>query len=232
MKNFREILDSDGIYVFDGAVGTRLYDKGIYINRIYDELNIAAPDLVREVHEEYVAAGADIIETNTFGATRHKLQSYGLESKLREINIAAVKLAREAAGESVFVAGAIGPLGLRLEPFGPTSFDEAREMYKEQVAALLEGGVDLFVLETFSELPLIEQAIAMGVAQRPDIVCVTGDFISHRSDFDPEHLLHLLSRLSKVAPAYAVVGNHDGGAWAPARHGYPARAENAAADLL
>lgn len=159
MKNFRELLDSDRIYVFDGAVGTRLYDKGVYINRSYDELNLTNPDLVREVHEEYVAAGADIIETNTFGATRHKLQPYGLESKLREINIAAVKLAREAAGEKVFVAGAIGPLGLRLEPFGPTSFDEAREMYKEQVEALLEGGVDLFILETFSELPLIEQAI-------------------------------------------------------------------------
>ncbi len=159
MKNFRDLLASDGVYVFDGAVGTRLYDKGIYINRSYDELNIAAPDLVREVHEEYVAAGAEILETNTFGATRHKLQPYGLESKLREINIAAVKLAREAAGDKVYVAGAIGPLGLRLEPFGPTSFDEAREMYKEQVSALLEGGVDLFILETFSELPLIEQAI-------------------------------------------------------------------------
>ena len=159
MKDFRQLLDSDGIYVFDGAVGTRLYDKGVYINRSYDELNLTNPDLVREVHGEYVAAGADIIETNTFGATRHKLQPYGLESKLREINVAAVKLARQAAGDKVFVAGAIGPLGLRLEPFGPTSFDEAREMYKEQVEALLEGSVDLFILETFSELPLIEQAI-------------------------------------------------------------------------
>jgi|CXWL01.1.fsa_nt_gi homocysteine S-methyltransferase len=159
MKNFRDPLDTDHIYVFDGAMGTRLYDKGVYINRSYDELNTTAPDLVREVHEEYVAAGADIIETNTFGATRHKLQSYGLESKLRDINIAAVKLAREAAGEKVFVAGAIGPLGLRMEPYGPTSFDEAKEMFKEQVDALLEGGVDLFVLETFSELPAIEQAI-------------------------------------------------------------------------
>ncbi len=111
MKNFRDLLDSDSVYVFDGAMGTRLYDKGIYINRSYDELNIAAPDLVREVHEEYVAAGADIIETNTFGATRHKLQPYGLESKLREINIAAASLAREAAGDKVYVAGAIGPLG-------------------------------------------------------------------------------------------------------------------------
>lgn len=159
MKNFRDLLDSEGVYVFDGAVGTRLYDKGIYINRSYDELNIAAPDLVREVHEEYVAAGADIIETNSFGATRHKLQPYGLESKLREINIAAARLAREAAGDKAYVAGAIGPLGLRVEPFGPTSYDEAKDMFKEQAEALLAGGVDLFILETFSELPLIEQAV-------------------------------------------------------------------------
>src|SRR5687767_13066431 len=159
MKNVREIIDDDRVYVFDGAVGTRLYDKGVYINRSYDELNLVAPDLVREVHEEYINAGADIIETNSFGATRHKLQPYGLENKLREINIAAARIAREAAGERTFVAGAIGPLGLRIEPFGPTSFDEAREMFKEQAEALLEGGVDLFVLETFSELPVIEQAI-------------------------------------------------------------------------
>ena len=159
MKNFREILDSEHVYVFDGAVGTRLYDKGVYINRSYDELNLTAPDLVREVHEEYVKAGAEIIETNTFGATRHKLQPYGLETKVREMNLAAVRIAREAADGRAFVAGAIGPLGLRIEPFGPTSFDEAKDMFKEQVEALLEGGVDLFVLETFSELPVIEQAI-------------------------------------------------------------------------
>jgi len=160
MKNFRDLINSEGVYVFDGAIGTRLYDKGIYINRSYDELNIAAPDLVREVHEEYVKAGADVIETNSFGATRHLLQAYGLEEKLKEINIAAVRLAREAAGDKVFVAGSIGPLGLRIEPYGPTSFAEAKEMYKEQVEALLHGGVDLFVLETFSTVSMIEQAMA------------------------------------------------------------------------
>jgi methionine synthase / methylenetetrahydrofolate reductase(NADPH) len=100
MKNFREILDSDRIYVFDGAVGTRLYDKGVYINRSYDELNLVAPDLVREVHEEYVKAGADIIETNSFGATRHKLQPYGLENRLREINVAASRAIRAATKSS------------------------------------------------------------------------------------------------------------------------------------
>jgi methionine synthase / methylenetetrahydrofolate reductase(NADPH) len=172
MRDFRELLESDRVSVFDGAVGTRLYDKGIYINRSYDELNLAAPDLVREVHDEYVAAGAEIIETNTFGATRHKLLSYGLENKLRDINVSAVRIAREAAGDSVFVAGAIGPLGLRIEPFGPTSFDEAKEMYKEQVEALLEGGVDLFVLETFSELPVIEQAVR-AVRELSDLPIIT-----------------------------------------------------------
>src|SRR3954470_14973750 len=159
MKTFKELLDSDHVYIFDGAVGTRLYDKGVYINRSYDELNIAAPDLVREVHQEYVSAGADIIETNTFGATRHHLSGYGIESKLREINVAAARLAREAAGDKALVAGAIGPLGLRIEPYGPTSFEEAGAMFKEQAEALAEGDVDLFIVETFSEMSVIEQAI-------------------------------------------------------------------------
>ena len=159
MKNFRDLLLTDDIHIFDGAVGTRLYDKGVYINRSYDELNLTAPDLVREVHGEYVRAGAEIIETNTYGATEHKLQSYGLDKSLREINIAAARLAREAAGERAFVAGAIGPLGLRIEPYGPTSFDEAKEMFKAQAEALLEGGVDLFLLETFSDLSEIRQGI-------------------------------------------------------------------------
>lgn len=152
-------MADDGVYVFDGAIGTMLYTKGVYINRSYDELNLTAPDLVREVHEEYVRAGADIIETNTFSATYHKLQPFGLEKSLRDINIKAAKIAREAAGNRVLVAGSIGTLGLRIEPYGPTSFDEAKEMFKEQASALLEGGVDLFVLETFSDLSEIKQAI-------------------------------------------------------------------------
>lgn len=159
MKNFRELLESENIYIFDGAVGTRLYDKGVFINRSFDELNLTSPDLVREVHSEYVRAGADIIETNTFGATRHHLQQHGLEEKLRDINIAAARIAREASEGTAFVAGAIGPLGLRIEPYGPTSFEEARAMFREQVDALLEGGVDLFILETFSDLSAIGEAM-------------------------------------------------------------------------
>src|SRR6266704_3253329 len=105
MEPFRNILESDLIHVFDGAMGTMLYSKGIYINRSYDELNLVAPDLVRDVHKEYVRAGADIIETNTFGANLNKLQPYGLEASLREINVNAARIAREAAGKRVLVAG-------------------------------------------------------------------------------------------------------------------------------
>src|ERR1700757_58055 len=159
MDTFRDLISSDRAHVFDGAMGTMLYSKGIYINRSYDELNLVAADLVREVHSEYVRAGADIIETNTFGANVNKLQPYGLEGSLRDINIKAARIAREAAGNRVYVAGAVGPLGLRIEPYGPTSFDEAKAMFSDQVAALLEGGVDLFVLETFSDISELQQAI-------------------------------------------------------------------------
>ncbi|HYX27624.1 MAG TPA: bifunctional homocysteine S-methyltransferase/methylenetetrahydrofolate reductase, partial [Pyrinomonadaceae bacterium] len=159
METFQQLLDSDKAYIFDGAMGTMLYTKGIYINRSYDELNLVAADLVREVHSEYVRAGAEIIETNTFGANVNKLQPYGLESSLREINIKAARIAREAAGNRALVAGAIGPLGLRIEPYGPTSFDEAKQMFSDQAAALLEGGVDLFIIETFSDISELHQAI-------------------------------------------------------------------------
>ena len=160
MQPFRELLETDRIHVVDGAMGTMLYAKGVYINRCYDELNLSNPDLVREIHTEYIRAGADIIETNTFGATAHKLQQYGLEANMHEINALAAKIAREAAGDRAYVAGAIGPLGLRIEPYGPTSFEEAKEMFKTQAAGLLEGGVDLFCLETFSDVSEIRQAIA------------------------------------------------------------------------
>jgi len=160
MQPFRELLETDRIHVVDGAMGTMLYAKGVYINRCYDELNLSNPDLVREIHTEYIRAGADIIETNTFGATAHKLQQYGLEGSLHEINALAARIAREAAGDRVYVAGAIGPLGLRIEPYGPTSFEEAKETFKAQAAGLLEGGVDLFCLETFSDVSEIRQAIA------------------------------------------------------------------------
>src|SRR5881394_3678983 len=104
METFQQLLDSDKAYIFDGAMGTILYTKGIYINRSYDELNLVAPDLVREVHSEYVRAGADIIETNTYGANANKLQPYGLEANLHEVNVKAARIAREAAGNRAYVA--------------------------------------------------------------------------------------------------------------------------------
>jgi methionine synthase I (cobalamin-dependent)/5,10-methylenetetrahydrofolate reductase len=159
MKDFKEIIAEDRVYCFDGAMGTMLYSRGVYINRCYDELNLSSADIVLSVHRDYVKAGADIIETNTYGANRLKLSAYGLEDKILDINQAGARLAREAAGDRAFVAGAIGPLGIRIEPYGPTSTGEAQAIFKEQAAALLDAGVDLFVLETFSDVAEIHQAV-------------------------------------------------------------------------
>src|SRR5205085_8484001 len=130
------------VCVADGAMGTMLYSRGVFINRCFDELNLSAADMVRQIHQEYVKAGAEILETNTFGATRQRLAAFGMAKKLRDINRAAVKLAREAAKDGPFVAGAIGPLGVRIEPLGPTSFAEARASFREQIEVLIEAGVD------------------------------------------------------------------------------------------
>lgn len=153
------LLDPAQVIVFDGAMGTMLYARGVFINVCYDELNVRAPDMVRGVHEEYVRAGAEVLETNSFGANRAKLAQYGLEGQVRELNRAAAHLARAAAGDARLVAGAVGPLGVRIEPYGPTSRDEARALFREQMEALKEGGVDCFIVETFSDLDEIEQAI-------------------------------------------------------------------------
>ncbi len=155
---FREALHSR-VLVADGAMGTALYAKGVFINRCYDELNLSLPALVRDVHQEYVKAGAEIIETNTFGANRKRLAAFGFGEKVRLINQAGVRIAREAAREHAFVAGAVGPLGIRLEPLGATSFAEARATFREQVEALVEAGIDLLVLETFRDTNEIREAI-------------------------------------------------------------------------
>lgn len=159
MKDFIQAIADSHVYLFDGAMGTMLYSKGIFINKCYDELNVLNPELVLDVHRSYVKAGAEILETNTYGANRIKLAGFGLEEQILDINARAARLAHEAAGDSIYVAGAIGPLGIRLEPYGPTSLDEAREVFAEQASALLEGDIDLFTLETFSNIAEIEQAI-------------------------------------------------------------------------
>src|SRR5438034_5513920 len=141
-------------------MGTMLYAKGVFINKSFDALNITQPDLVARVHQEYVWAGADIIETNTFGANRVKLASFGAADKLHAINEQGARIARQAAGDRAYVAGSIGPLGIRIEPWGKTGVDEAQASFREQAEALVAGGVDLFVLETFRDLNEIGAAIA------------------------------------------------------------------------
>ena len=144
----------------DGAMGTLLYAKGIFINRSYDELNLSQPDLIRGIHHEYLQAGAEIIETNTFGGNSFRLARHSLADKVRDINRVGARLAREAAKSfDVWVAGSVGPLGTRIEPLGKTSFQEARAAFREQIEALVEGGVDLLILETFGYLEEIHQAM-------------------------------------------------------------------------
>jgi methionine synthase I (cobalamin-dependent)/5,10-methylenetetrahydrofolate reductase len=167
-SKLERLLDPHSIVVFDGAMGTMLYSKGVFINQCYDELNLRAPDMVREIHKQYVAAGADVIETNSFGANRLKLTQHGLQESIHELNRSAAALAREAAGDRALVAGAVGPLGVRLEPYGPTSKDEACSIFREQMQGLVDGGVDLFILETFGDLEEIEQAIRAARSVAPD----------------------------------------------------------------
>ena len=154
----RRLIDDGRVHVMDGAMGTELYACGVFVNVSYDGLNLETPDVVENVHRNYVNAGAEVIETNTFGANPVKLSSYGLADRTEEINRAAVELARRAAQSRALVVGAIGPLGIRIEPLGPTSREEAQQFYHRQVDGLVEGGVDGFVLETFSDLNELEQA--------------------------------------------------------------------------
>jgi methionine synthase I (cobalamin-dependent)/5,10-methylenetetrahydrofolate reductase len=157
----------------DGATGTLLYAKGIFINRCYDELNVSQPELIRELHHEYLQAGAEIIETNTFGANSFRLARHSMENRVREINLAGVSLAKESAKSfDVWVAGSVGPLGVRIEPLGKTSFEEARAAFREQIAALVEGGVDLLMLETFGYVEELHQAILAARDVNPKIPVV------------------------------------------------------------
>jgi methionine synthase / methylenetetrahydrofolate reductase(NADPH) len=151
---------NERVLVCDGGMGTMLYAQGVFINRSFDSLNLSDPKRVVAVHRAYAQAGADVIETNTFGANRIKLRAFGLADSLHEINQAGARLAREGAGETAYVAGAIGPLGLRIEPWGRMGRDEAEGYFRDQAQALVDGGVDLFILETFRDLNEIRAAIA------------------------------------------------------------------------
>ncbi len=169
-----------GVLVADGAMGTMLYARGVPFDQPFEVLNVTHRDLVVEVHVEYVRAGAELIETNTFGGNRFKLGAKGLADRVRELNRAGAKVAKEArdvAGAPVFIAGSVGPLGKPLKPFGIVSAEEAYEAFREQVEALVEGGVDLVLLETFSDLDELCVAVraARDVTDLPVVAQMTFD---------------------------------------------------------
>jgi homocysteine S-methyltransferase len=153
----------EGPLLCDGATGTALYARGVSLDGCFDALNLNNPKLVQSIHADYIAAGADCIETNTFGANRFKLAAHGLEGQVRQLNRLGVRLARdvrESAGRDVYVLGSMGPVGKYLAPLGTVSVEEARGAFVEQAEALLEGGVDAFIVETFSDLVEIDLALS------------------------------------------------------------------------
>ena len=203
MTQLAEILSSRPLLA-DGAMGTVLYARGVFINRCYDELNLSDPALILSVHEEYLQAGAEILETNTFGANRFRLGRHGLGDKVREINAAGVKLARQAVerlkerqGGDAWVAGSVGPLGVRLEPLGKTSLDEARAAFAEQMRILAENGADLLIVETMPALNEARQALEAARSVAPDLpvlVMMTVDDESNCLDgSSPAHAAKLLT---------------------------------------
>ena len=225
-RSFLAAVD-ERVLVCDGAMGTMLYAKGVFINRCFDSLNFMSPDTVAEIHQDYVRAGADVLETNTFGANRIKLRSFGLGDKVREINLEGARIARKAARDQAFVAGAIGPLGVRIEPWGKMGTDEAEAYFREQAEALGDGGVDLFILETFRDLNEMGAAIAAvrGVSKLPIVAQMTieddgnsldgtppeqfapemarrgADVIGVNCSIGPAHMLETIERIAGVTHA-------------------------------
>jgi len=174
MANRRSLIDllQERVVFGDGAMGTMLYDSGVFVNACFDELNLSRPDLVKQVHESYVSVGVDFIETNSFGANEIKLLRFGLGDKVEVINRAAVAVARSAAGDEIMVAGAIGPLGQELPPYGSFPVETARKIYLQQAEALAGAGIDFFILETFSNVDELELAVKAAHQAGPNLPIV------------------------------------------------------------
>jgi homocysteine S-methyltransferase len=178
MKSIRAALEKRTPLLFDGAIGTELYKRGVYINRCFEEANLTNRDLIANLHHDYRKAGAEVLTTNSWGANRFKLGGYNLQDQVSKINHEAARIAREVAGDDLFVAGSIGPIGMRLEPWGKLSAASAFEAYKEQAAGLIEGGADFLLLETFGDIAEIGEAIRAAKAvdiDMPIFACLTLD---------------------------------------------------------
>ena len=198
MQENNPIIDKlkNGVLLFDGGFGTELYNRGVFINRCFDEVNLSNPTLVKQIHEEYIKAGADVIETNTFGANRYKLGKYQIADKVYSLNLKGAQLAKEAAGDDVYVAGAIGPLGIKIEPLGATSIEEAKEAFTEQIEGLVDGGVDMLIFETFiyPEELLVAIEAAKEVCNLPVIAQMTIDEdCTSLTGAEPEHVIQILN---------------------------------------
>ncbi len=192
------------VLIGDGAMGTMLYQHGVFVNRCFDELNLSDADLVQKVHKAYIEAGADFIETNTFGANEVKLSKFGLGNEVDRINRAGVAVARAAAGTDVLVAGAIGPLGCTLTEHGPMTLAEAGRMFRAQGAALVDAGVDLIVLETFSNTDELIAAVR-GVSELTDMPIIAQMTVNERSEtIYGEQVDHVLARVAQLKPVTAV----------------------------
>ena len=170
---FSAFLLTDTQLLMDGGTGTELYNRGIFINRCFEEANLSNPELILQLHREYLEAGAQILSTNSWGANYPKLCKHNFHDKLSEMNKQAAQLARKAADGKAWVAGSVGPLGIQLEPFGPTSYLEARHYFRTQIEALQEGGVDLLSLETFTDLSEIRQAILAAREVAPELPIIS-----------------------------------------------------------
>ncbi len=192
----------NSVILFDGGLGTELYNRGIFINRCFDEVNLSNPTLVKQIHEEYIKAGADAIETNTFGANRFKLSKHHLEDKVYQINFEGAKIARELAKDKVWVAGAVGPLGIKIEPLGKTSIEEAKDAFKEHIQGLIDGGVDIIIFETFiypEELIIAVQS-AKEICALPIIAQMTIDEdCTSLTGALPEDIINMLNQTSADA---------------------------------
>ncbi|MFA5784995.1 MAG: bifunctional homocysteine S-methyltransferase/methylenetetrahydrofolate reductase [Phycisphaerae bacterium] len=203
-KGFRELL-AERVIIGDGAMGTMLYEQGTFLNQCFEEVNLTHPDKVEKIHRQYYQAGADFVETNTFGANEFKLARFGLAEQTQSINKAAVEIARRAVDSNALVAGSIGPLGKPIEPYGTITREQAQSIFANQAKALIDAGVDFIILETFSNTDEIIAAIE-AVSRLSDIPIVAQMTFTERDE--PDFGKSIIKCIGAIAslPAVTAVG--------------------------